>query len=131
MKYTLLSWVLLAFTNVLAAVDSGDAKFMVVHDVKVAFDKSRRDIEVITFNVFNVQEGKGFTCTSTKMPYYPMTPDFVSLSFRLGPYSSVLLFSLSIAVTFLKAAHGIILEKKKRLLTRLQLRPRKRVHLCL
>ena len=80
MKYTLLPWALVGFTNVLAAIaNTAENRNMVVHNVKVAFDKSRRDIAAIGFNVYNVLEGKGFTCTSTKMPYYPMTPDFVSL----------------------------------------------------
>lgn len=87
MKYAILSFALLAFTNVLAALAEIPNKFMVVHNVNVVFRKSKRDIDTIGFSLYNVADGKHFTCTSTRMPYYPMTPDFVShLKFFLFLY---------------------------------------------
>ena len=78
MKNTLFLWPLLAFTSAFAAMDTADERYMIVHDVKVLFRKSKRDVESISFGLYNVVENKGFACSSMEMPYYPMTPDFVS-----------------------------------------------------
>ena len=98
MKYTLLSWALVAFSALLTtALGSSDGRYMVVHNVNIAFDKSRRDIALVGFNVYNVLQGESFTCVTTKMPYYPMTPDFVGVSlssFQTFTFQPLSFFSL-------------------------------------